>query len=292
MKIYIDVIFAVNLIMDSLVLWSVSVFDRRRVKFKEIIKGASAGSLMYCALFFMPFGGRLINFLYGVLMLMISSAITFKIKSIKTLVRITMLSFIAAVILGGTFISFYYLTNIGYISILSINSISISTLIFLTAFFYFIIKLSGGIFLNLASKRDDYCRIKCFFNNKETEVFALKDTGNFLIDDEEGNKIIISEFSAVRTLFSPTNQILYLQKLTAEEIFKKFCVDGKERIKLIPFSSLGEEKGVLTGIKIDKAEIYDKKTVSMENVLLVIYNGKISQNKSCNGIINPILMER
>jgi len=291
MTIYIDVFFLVNLVLDFLVLWFISILDRRKTRIFPLFKGGVVGSFILCIAFFLGLTEQKYLIAFGTISLLLSIKIAFKTKGLRTYFRLISLGLISSFVIGGVYISVFHISNAGYISILSLGSINIMTLLILTIVFYVLAKLWSGLMISSISQKYDYCRIKVCLQDREAEIIAFQDTGNFLIYDDLGNKVIISEFSAVKNLFSEENQLLYLKKMEPQEIVQSFSHDIKKRAKLIPFSSLGAKSDVLTGVKIDKALVYTEKEYSLENVILVIYNGAIFAKESCNGVINPIIIE-
>lgn len=292
MRIYIDVIFLVNFIMDTMILWIVSILDRRKVVFKKIVAGGAVGAFLYCLLLFLPYLGSWINYVLGSLILGISVWLTFRPNTVKSYIKLKVFSLLASVFVGGIFIAIFYFTKINGVVPLAIGNFSIKLLLVLTVSIYVFIKWAGGIFISTFANRNGYCRISICFNGKKAEIMALMDTGNFLIEDQGGNKIIIAEFGAIKQFFNTETQLLYYQKLSPQQILEGITDEHvKTRLQLIPFSSMGADGGFLTAFKADFAEIFAEKNIVLKNALLVIYNGRLSTNMSCNGIINPSIID-
>ncbi len=57
------------------------------------------------------------------------------------------------------------------------------------------------------------------------------------------------------------------------------------RLKVVPFSSLGNENGVLLGFKPDYIKVYDEKTYVKKNVVIGIYDGKLSKTNMYTSLI-------
>jgi Sporulation factor SpoIIGA. len=292
MRLYIDVIFVVNFIMDTLILWLISILDRRKVSFKRILAGGGVGAFLYCSLLFLPYLGSWINYALGSVVLGISVWLTFRPSTIKGFIRLNIFALLTAVFVGGIFIAIFYLTKCNSVVAFGIGNFSIKLLVVLTIAIYVFIKWAGGMLISSIAKREGYCRISIGFNGEKAEITALMDTGNFLIEDQGGNKIIIAEFGAIKQFFSTETQLLYYQKLSPQQILEGIKDEHiKTRIQLIPFSSIGADEGLLTAFKIDFVEIFTEKKVVLKNALLVIYNGRLSTNKCCNGIINPSIID-
>ena len=62
------------------------------------------------------------------------------------------------------------------------------------------------------------------------------------------------------------------------------------RARLIPFSSLGKENGMLLGFVPDKAEIYDECGVRvLEKCVVGIYEHSLSKDRSYAALLNPYI---
>jgi len=120
-------------------------------------------------------------------------------------------------------------------------------------------------------------------------VTALADTGNSLKDPITDAPVIIAEFAAlskclpenVKTLFEGNRQddlheILHYVEGTA----------FASRIRLLPFSSVGQESGTLIGFKPDSAKT-DKREIS---AIIGICNSKLDANGDYNALIPPDIL--
>ena len=64
------------------------------------------------------------------------------------------------------------------------------------------------------------------------------------------------------------------------------------KIRIIPFTSLGKENGILIGIKSDNIKVYhDDKETYIENVIIGIYNGNLSKNNKYKALIGLEILE-
>jgi hypothetical protein len=68
-------------------------------------------------------------------------------------------------------------------------------------------------------------------------------------------------------------------------------IDGARNIRLIPFSSLGNENGVLFGFKPDYIKIYADEEKIQKNVVVGVFNGKLTKTNLYSGLIGLNLLE-
>lgn len=57
------------------------------------------------------------------------------------------------------------------------------------------------------------------------------------------------------------------------------------KIKIIPFSSLGNDNGLLIGFKPDYVKIYSDESIIRNDVLIGIYDGKLSRSNMYSSLI-------
>ena len=63
------------------------------------------------------------------------------------------------------------------------------------------------------------------------------------------------------------------------------------KLKLIPFSSLGKQNGMLIGIKADRIKIKKEETENVsENIIIGIYNKSLTKRGEYNALIGVDLL--
>ena len=68
--------------------------------------------------------------------------------------------------------------------------------------------------------------------------------------------------------------------------------DYSSKIRIIPFTSLGKENGILLGLKADNVEIdLEENTMNITDVIIGIYNGHLSKNGKYKALIGLDLLE-
>ncbi len=134
------------------------------------------------------------------------------------------------------------------------------------------------------SKKDMLCNITLKLDSKSISTMAFVDTGNLLKDPITGMPVIIVEKDKLLALVPEEilNKVLNGQLKEAEYISK---------FRLIPFNSLGRENGMLLGIKIDSLEIQNnEEVISINNVIVGIYEKKLTQNNKYSALIGLELL--
>src|SRR5659263_672773 len=102
MVVYIDILFAVNLILNYFILLAVSILLKRKDKRLRILAGAAFGAL-YSLFIFYP----QLTYLYSIFVKIIASVIivliTFKCSNIKTFAKLIMFFYLISFLFGVSF---------------------------------------------------------------------------------------------------------------------------------------------------------------------------------------------
>jgi len=158
-----------------------------------------------------------------------------------------------------------------------------------------LVSIAFKIIKNRLSKNDMFCEIEIGYRGNISKIKAMIDTGNLLKDPITKTPVIVAEKEALGEII----EINILDKL--EEILEGSNInlideigeDYISRFRLIPFSSLGKQNGMLVGFKPDSVTIrFDETAIEDSNVIIGIYNKKISKNGNYSGLTGLDLLER
>lgn len=294
-KIYADVVFFINLFMDFFIFWIVKHLVKKKISFIRLLLGSLLAALLYCLVLFIEVLNRFYNFTGALLILTVAIYFIFRPRSGKELLKLLFFSHVSAFAVGGAGIALFYFTNIssaiGSMFHFSVGNFSFKILIASTASIYIVIKLSAGwINTNIINKKN-FCNVRIYFGSESAQVTALIDTGSSLFDPITNAPVIVAEFTAVQKFFPPETRLIFYKekKIVAENIIE--CLGEHpmaKKIRLIPFTSLGVENGMLLGFKADKTEVItqDKEDLPISNAVIGIYNHSLCKNKGYNALIS------
>jgi stage II sporulation protein GA (sporulation sigma-E factor processing peptidase) len=136
--------------------------------------------------------------------------------------------------------------------------------------------------------------VKIAFDNRKIDLSALIDTGNSLKDPLTNIPVMVVEFKALEELLPIEIKSIFensreddLNCITTTISKSKWF----SRFRLIPFSSLGKENGMLLGFKPDYVEIgEDEEKKDIKNVIVGIYNRSLSRNEKYKALLGPDLV--
>ena len=132
---------------------------------------------------------------------------------------------------------------------------------------------------------------------KQVKGTGLLDTGNMLFDPLSGEPVVIAEFSLVRKLFTPKQQLMLATYMKMNRVMQEgpqLTEESEETpmmIRMIPFHSVGEEEGLLVAVRLDSIVIGEQSGLKRrENVLIGLYPGKLSANGTYQVILHNSLI--
>lgn len=126
-------------------------------------------------------------------------------------------------------------------------------------------------------------------NSKYAYINAIIDTGNFLREPITKMPVIVVEKNTLTNVI-PDYILNNLDKIiNGEDIDLK---NYTSKIRIIPFTSLGKENGILLGLKADNVIVQlEENNININNVIVGIYNGHLSKNGKYKALIGLDLLE-
>ena len=136
------------------------------------------------------------------------------------------------------------------------------------------------------------CDLEIFYNGKYTKIKTMIDTGNLLREPITGTNVIVVEKNSLIDIVD--KEILNNIK---NIIQGKWLEDNNEKIhsykfKIIPFTSLGNDNGLLIGFKPDYIKIYDETEALKDNVIIGIYDGRLSKSNLYTSLIGLEILNK
>ena len=226
MKLYLDLIFLLNIWFDFLLLISVSILLKRNIKIKRLIFGTIIGSLSTFLLFFKISGLEL--FLIKVVISILMILISFSFKNIKYTLKNMEYLYIVSIILGG----FLYFLNIefsykheGIIFYHKGLSINVLFLIVLSPIILYLYIKQLKEFKNNYSY---YHKIDIYYKDKIIKLNAYLDTGNKLVDPYLKRPIIVINKNEIKEKYIDDYILVPIDTLNNHTLLKCINVDKIE----------------------------------------------------------------
>ena len=217
--------------------------------------------------------------------------ISFSPKSLKEIIKMIILFYLTSFIFGGAALAMIYIANCGKILIqngLIIGNYTVFTIFLGSLMAILVLIISFKFIKSKISKKDLLCYITIKIDKSKVKTQAIIDTGNFLKEPITNIPVIITEHSLFYGIIS--NEILdNIENILGGDL-KNLSNETKSqyisKLKIIPFSSLGKQNGMLLGLKVNNIEIEeDGKIKIIDKVIIGFYNKKLSKNGEYHALI-------
>jgi len=298
MEVYLDVLLLENILMNYLILAVTSKFLKKKVKSLRLLLGAFIGAVYVIILLFLPQIHIYYSLSAKLILSVVIVGVTFFPKKLREFIKTITCFYMSTFIFAGAAFAFLSLNQGGgivrngafYVYMNSKMSFiliaALVTLILIRAFYQFIKEYGSG----------DKVLVSLYvvFDGNGIWVPALVDTGNQLKDPLSGAPVIIVEAQAIKSLL-PLSLAEYMEQQKDEEPLNiELALKNTgwfSRFRLVPFTSLGKENGILLGFRPDYIEVgKNGERKETKDVVICLYNRKLSENSTYHALLAPELV--
>lgn len=296
MTIYIDIVFFENLIMNSIILIATGIILKQKLNWIRILLASSLGAI-YSILSYISELKIYSNLILKIILSILIIYIAYNPQTIKKLWKSILIFYLTSFVFGGAAFAFIYIVKPQEILMkngLFLGTYPLKTVILAAVIAFILLLAAFTIVKNKISKKDMFCDVEVELNAKTVETKAMIDTGNLLKEPITNTPVIVMEHTLLYECI-PREILDNLENILGgdfgkipEEIKKEYI----SRLKLIPFSSLGKQNGMLVGIKADELRIIEEEQEYKKgNVIIGIYNKSLTKRGEYRALIGLELLE-
>ena len=288
MIVYLDIIFLENVLMNYIIIFTTGMILKNEFKRKNVLLASCIGAI-YSIFMYLNILKITSNFLMKIILSVIIIKIAFNPKKRKNLLKYLVIFYLVSFIFGGCIFALMYIVKPQFVQIrngMFVGTYPIKIAIAGGLVAYVVTQISFKMVKTKINKKDMIYAIEIFYKEKSVKLKGLLDTGNLLKDPITGNPVIIVQKDKLINLFSQ-NILNNIEKILGGDV--KFTIEEDEdiflKVRILPFSSIGNENGMLVGIKVDYINILiDETNKKMKDVIVGIYNKKITKNEEYSAI--------
>ena len=290
MTIYIDVILIENLLMNSIILFATGLVLKTKIRTTRIIISSLIGAI-YTIIAYISQLRIYSNILLKFILSLVIVYIAFNPNNIKQLLKDILIFYLTSFVFGGAAFALIYivkpqeiLKNNGLI----LTKKSLRIILMSAVISFSIIIIAFKIIKNKITAKDMYCDIDVELNNKKIQTKAMIDTGNFLKEPITNTPVVVMEHTLLYDSI-PKEILNHIEEILGGD-FSKIPKEIKEeyelKLRVIPFSSLGKQNGMLLGIKADNIQInYQGENKENNNIIIGIYNKSLTKRGEYRALI-------
>ncbi len=287
MTVYLDVVFIENLILNYIILLSVNLILKKPKKYIRILCGSIIGTV-YTVMTYILGSTIYSNAIFKFALSIVIVWVSFCPQTIKKMWKDLLYFYLITFVFGGITFAMIYIVRPQDIFLR--YGVSMEVIVFAVLVGFILVILAFKLIKSKISREEMYCEIEMFFNNKAIKTTAIIDTGNFLKEPITGMPVIVVEHVLLYDLI-PKQILNNLEEIIGGN-FENVPIDIRNnymsKLKLIPFSSLGKENGMLLGLKAEKIKVFQdnaEKELKNEQVVLGIYNKSFTKKGEYQALI-------
>lgn len=296
MTIYLDIVFLENICMNYIILFATSYIAKINAKQLRIFVAAILGSI-YAVLVYtyqdILFSNIVLKILISISMIFFG----FNPKTLRQFLKQLILFYLISFVFGGC--AFFLLYFIKPQNILIKNGVYVGKYPLKIALLgavcgFAITQIAFKMYKTKINRNNIFSAITLFFNDKHKTINALVDTGNMLKDPISNIPVIVVQKNMLYGLF-PNSLLDNLEDVVDSKYSKNiFELDSEiaSKIRIIPFSSIGRQNGILLGVKIDKIHISTEDIEKdISDIIVGIYSKELSLNGQYTALIGLNIIE-
>lgn len=283
-------------IQDSALLWMVAQISGVKVNLKRLVLGGAIGGIFQLVLLINQASDGLLYpwilsppvFLIVIPALMICAV--FLPANTQKILRVAGYFYILSFLLSGIHWGFDSLNS----RFFHVKMSLFWRFGFHVTWIFLLGELGWGVVHRQLWERLYFYPIQIDWDGQQLKLNALLDTGNRLHDPLSKLPVIIIEFSRIKN-FLPKEVVDLTESFITGDIAETtdWELPGRwiERVRILPFNSLGREHGVLFGFRPDQIRIWQRQQqVIIKNAIVALYNRPLSPEDAFQALIPPTVL--
>lgn len=282
MTIYIDVVLIENLIMNYIILLATGLILKLKIKHIRLILASLLGAI-YSIVAYTRVLEVYSSFVLKIILSVLIVYIAFNPQKVKQLWKDILIFYLTSFVFGGAAFALIYIVKPQDILMkngLFLGTYPLKTVMLGAITAFFIIITAFTVVKKKISKKDMFCKTEIQLNGEKIKANTMIDTGNMLKEPITNTPVIVVEHTLLYQCM-PKEILNNLENIIGgdlEKIPDKIKEEYILKLKLIPFSSLGKQNGMLIGIKPEYVKIITEEQEEIkENVIIGIYNKSLTK---------------
>ncbi len=135
--------------------------------------------------------------------------------------------------------------------------------------------------------------IQITWDTHQIKLNALLDTGNRLHDPLTKVPVVIVELNLIKG-YLPEEMLCFIEQIQQGELDYQWDLPlvWMERVRVLPFNSIGQEHGILVGFRPDRLTVWQKELPLVSNeVVIGLYKHALSPEGAFQALIPPAVLQ-
>ena len=296
MTIYVDIVLLENLCMNYIILFGTAYIIKIKIKHLRILASSMIGAI-YAILAYSGIFEMYANIFVKIILSICMVYIAYNPKNIKGIIKELIVFYLVSFTLGGCAFALLYIVKPQDIFIkdgVFIGTYPIKIVLLGGVVGFTITYISFKVVKNRMNKSELIYEIYIRLEEKELRLKVMLDTGNMLKDPISNSPVALIDKTKLyellpKEILDNSKEMLGGEFKEQDEIDYKY----KSRLRIIPFTSVGKQNGMLLGIKADEIRIItDVEEIINEKAKIGIYDRKFSKTDKYCGLIGLDMLEK
>ena len=312
LEVYLDVLIIENIVINYLILLVTARFTKSRTTSLRLLLGAIVGASYVVVMMLMPDIKAYGTMIAKLLLSAVIVAVSFNVRKLSSFFKILIVFYMSTFVFAGAALAFtYFVQGGGFIKngILWPIKAKLNVILFAAALALILARVFWEIIQQRLVRAKMLVKVIIAFEKRTIGLHALVDTGNSLHDPLTNMPVVVVEFSAIKGILPEEIKRIFeeFKESDLESITSAITKSTWfSRFRLIPFTSLGKENGMLIGFKPDYIEISkdnannenaenkenreNNKNKGVSDVIIGIYGRALSKNEKYKALLGPELI--
>lgn len=289
MTIYIDIVLAENIIMNCIILFATAMVLKLKVKYTRILFASILGAI-YSVISYVGILKLYSSIFLKIFLSILIVHIAFNPPNLKRMWKDLVIFYLISFVFGGVAFALIYIIKPQEILMkngLFLGTYPLKTILLGAIISFLVILLAFKIVKGKFRKKDMFCDIEIKINNKSVKTTAMIDTGNCLKEPITNMPVVVIEHTLLYECI-PKEILNNLDNILGGDL-GKIPYEIKEKyipkFKLIPYSSLGRQNGMLLGIKSEYIKIITEEKENITKAIVGIYNKSLTKRGEYRALI-------
>lgn len=295
MTIYIDVVLIENLLMNYIILYATGIVMKTKMKVVRLLLASLIGAVYSIVAYISTFeiySNIILKFILSIIIIYVA----YNPQTAKKMWKELMAFYLVSFVFGGAAFALIYIVKPQEILMkngLFLGTYPLKTVLLGAVVAFILIITVFAIAKNKIAKKDMFCDIKFKLNGKEIKTKAMIDTGNLLKEPITNTPVVVVEHTLLYDCM-PKEILNHLEDILGgdfEKVPEEIRLKYISKLKLIPYSSLGKQNGMLLGIKPDFLVIQEEENEEIkDNIILGIYNKSLTKRGEYRALLGIELL--
>lgn len=296
MTIYVDIVLLENLCMNYIILFGTGYIIKVKIKHIRIFASSLIGAI-YAILAYTDIFPLYANILVKVILSICMVYIAYNPKNVKAIIKELVVFYLVSFALGGCAFALLYIVRPQ--DIFMKNGVYIGTypikIALLGGIVGFIITyIAFKVVKTRLTKGELIYDMVIKIKDKEVTTKVMLDTGNMLKDPISNIPVALIEKSILYDIL-PKDLLENSKNMLGGDFTQNGDLENeyRTRLRIIPFTSVGKQNGMMLGIKVDKIKVItDVDEIINDNAIVCVYEKEFSKRKKYFGLVGMDLLER